>query len=131
EGGHAHAEALRAPCHQRADASQADDAEPCAVELAPEEAAVPAAGAHQPVGARHAAGGGEHQRQRQLGRGDVVRLRSVHHEDPATTRGLEIDVVDPYAAPSDDPEPGRLGEQLLVDLSATAGDDRVVVADDA
>ena len=125
-----HPQPLRTPGHERADPAEPDDAETRALELTTEELAVPRARPDEAVGARHAARGVEHQRHGQLRRGHVVRLRRVHDQDAAAARRLEVDVVDAHAAAPDHAEPGPRPDQLVIDLRATARDDRVERPDD-
>src|SRR5690606_5455440 len=125
-----HAQALRPPGDERADAAQPHDAEARVLQLAAQEGAVPASGADQAVGPGHAARRGQHQRDGELGGRHVVRLGGVDDEDAAAAGGLQVDVVDADAAPAHDLEAFGALQELGVDAGPAAGDDRVVGADE-
>src|SRR5207248_1308473 len=62
--------------------------------------------------------------------GDDRRLRGVRDDDPASRRGLDIDVVDPDAGATDDLEALGPADEFCRDLRGGADDNRVVAADD-
>jgi hypothetical protein len=122
-----HAERAAAQGHLPPDAPEADDTEALAEELhAGEGLAVPAARLHRGVGGREVPRQGEHQRHRQLGRGDGVAPRRVHDQDPAPRRRLQVDVVDTHPRAADHPEALRGVDHLGVHLAAAANEDGVV-----
>ena len=125
-----HVERLRAARDQLADPAEADHAERLAVELVAAVArARPLAGDQGAVRLRDVAGQRERQRQRVLGRGDGVRLRSVHDEDAALGRRDQVDVVHASAGAADDLQVGSLGDEVGRDLGRRADDQRVELAD--
>ena len=115
---------------QDADPAEADDADGLLVEL---DAGVlrplPLAVAQRRVRRRDVPGGGEHQRDRELGGRDDVGRRRVDDHDAGLGRGADVDVVEPDAGPGDDLEPGGGGERLGVDLGRRADQQRVGVDD--
>ena len=78
---------------------------------------------------RDVAGGGEHQRDGELGGGDDVGGRGVHDHHAALGGGLHVDVVETDAGTGDDLQPLGGGERLGVDLRGAAHQDRVDVGD--
>jgi hypothetical protein len=64
-----------------------------------------------------------------LRRGDDVPGRSVHDEDAALGRGLDVHVVEADARAPDDAQLLARGQELLVDLRSRPHNERVVVSD--
>ena len=78
---------------------------------------------------RDVAGGGQHQRDGELGGGDDVGGRGVDDHDAGLGGGLDVDVVEADAGAGDDLELLGGGERLGVDLGGGAHEDRVDVGD--
>ena len=129
-GDHAHPEGAQPLRDQHADAAEPDDADGLLVELdAGVLAALPLAVAAAPAGRADVPGGGEHQRDGQLGGGDDVRGRRVDDHDAVLGRGLHVDVVEADPGAGDDGEPPCCRERLGVDLGGRADEERVDVDD--
>ena len=89
-----------------ADLAETDDAErPPAQLQAGELGTLPLAAAERGIGRRDLAGDAVEQGQGVLGGRDRVPGRRVDDDDAGARRGLEIDVVDADAGPSDDRQP--------------------------
>ena len=123
-----HAEAGGAAGDFEADAAKADDAEGFAAELgALQGFFLPLAGVHGGVGARDAAGHGDHEAKGEFGDGDGVGAGGVHDDDAAMGGGGGVDVVDAYAGAADDAEFGGGFEELGVGLDGGTDDEGVGV----
>ena len=130
EADHAHTEAACALGHELADPAEPEDPERLLVQLhAAEARALPGAAGERGVRLRHVAREGQQQRHRVLGGGDDVRLRRVHHHDPALGRGLDVHVVDPHARAADRAQARGLLDQAGVELGRGADEDRVELSD--
>ena len=105
-GDHVHAERAQPLRDQHADPAQADDADGLLVEL---DAGVlrplPLALPQRRVRRRDVPGGGEHQRDGELGGRDDVGRRRVDDHDAGLGGGADVDVVEADAGPGDDLEP--------------------------
>ena len=113
-----------------ADAAEPDDAERLVGQLdALPLAALPAPGDERRVGLGHVAGLGQQQRHRVLGGRDDVALRRVDDHHAAGGGGVDVDVVEADAGPTDDEEVGAGGQHLVGDRGRRA-DDQGVGADD-
>ena len=124
---HFHPERLGAPGHRAADPAEAVDAERHPFERGPHQLqglpSVPAPGADQRVAFAEAPRDGEDEEPRQVGgrlRQDSRRVR--HDHAPPPTR-VEVDVVRPDGAVSDDPQVRREGEESLGHLLPGSRDD--------
>ena len=127
----AHAEAERAARDLLADPAEAEHAERLAAELdAAVRAPLPAALLERGVRLRDVARERDEEADRVLGGGDDRRLRRVRDDDPASGRGLDVDVVDADARAADHLEALGALDQLGGELRRRANDDRVVAADD-
>ncbi len=132
EGHHAHAEAERALGDQLADAAEAEHAERLLVQLHPAElGAIPRPAGERAVRLRHLAHQRQQHRERVLGRGDHVRLRSVRDHHAALGGGVDVDVVHPHAGPAHDLEPVRALDQVAGQLRGGPDQDPVELADAA
>ncbi|OPZ70449.1 MAG: hypothetical protein BWY82_02059 [Verrucomicrobia bacterium ADurb.Bin474] len=65
----------------------------------------------------------QHVREGQFGSSDRVAGRGVDHHDPALRCGIDVDVVNPDARPSDDLKLGGRSDDVGVDEGFTAYDD--------
>jgi hypothetical protein len=79
--------------------------------------AVPTPGPHAGICRRDVARLGQQQSHGVLGSTDGVGLGSIDHQDAGGGGGLQIDVVDPDAGPTDHPQPGCSFNQFRVDRS--------------
>ena len=125
-----HAERRQPLRDEHADPAEADDADGLLVQL---DAGVlrplPLAVLQRGVGRADVPGGGEHQRDGELGGGDDVGGRRVDDHDAGLGRGLDVDVVEADTGAGDDLEPPGRGQRLGVDLGRGAHQDRVDVGD--
>jgi len=81
------------------------------------------------VGLHHFACQAEHQRQGMLRHCDGVGGRSVHHEDAAARRRVEIDIVHAGAGPAHNAQPFTTRQHVRGDLRRAAHDQCVVFSD--
>ena len=115
---------------EHADAAEADDPDGLLVELdAGVLRALPLAVAQRRVGRADVAGGGEHERDGELGGADDVGRRGVDDHHAGLGGGLDVDVVEADTGAGDDLEAGRGRERLGVHLGGRADQDRVDVDD--
>ena len=129
-GDHVHAEGGQPLGDEHADAAEADDADGLLVELdAGVAAALPLPPGERGVGGADVPGGGEHQRDGELGGADDVGGGGVDDQDAALGRGLDVDVVQSDTGAGDDLEPLGGGQRLRVDLGGRADQDGVGVGD--
>ena len=127
----AHPQPERALRDLATDTSQSEHTERLPRQLDSREARpVPRSGRERSVCLGDVPGEREEKRDRVLGSGVDGRLGGVRDDDPAAGRGLDVDVVDADACPSDDLEAFCLLDERRVDRRRRANDDRVVVADD-
>ncbi len=82
------------------------------------------------VGLRHVPREREKKRDGVLGGRDDRRLRRVRDDDSAPGGGVDVDVVDSHACPTDDLEPIGALDQRRIEFRCRAHDDRVESADD-
>ena len=130
-GDQVHAERAGALGDQRAHAAEADDPQGLRVELnALPPLSLPGARGERGVSLGEVASLREEQRHRVLGRGQNVRLGSVHHENAMTGGGLDIHVVQSDARPAHDLEVLGALQEGRVDLRCRADNERVVSLDD-
>jgi hypothetical protein len=69
----------------------------------------------------------EHQPNGQLGDGNSVGTRRVHHHDSAARRSIGIDVINAYTGSPNDAQAGRGLQQRIIDLNRRADDERVSI----
>src|SRR5581483_7585071 len=93
-------------------------------------APLPASLLERGVGLRDVAGERDEEPDRVLGRGDDRGVRRVRDDDPASRRGLDVDVVDADPGAPDHLQPGGALDEVGGELGRRADDDRVVAADD-
>jgi hypothetical protein len=130
EGHDAHAEPLCALGDELADAPEAEHPEHLVLQLHPGVLrALPAALHEGGVGLGDVAREGEQQRERVLGRGHHVGLRSVGHDDAALRRRGDVDVVDAHPGAPDRAQARGVLEQRGVDLRGRADEQAVERAD--
>ena len=127
---HFHLEPDRAVRDDAPDVTEANDAERLVADLgAGEFAAIPFSGMNRSVGCRDVPRQRHHHRDRMLGSRDAVAGRAVHHDDSATRRRFDIDVVNADArAPDHFERRGRV-DYFAGDASAAANQQRVVGRD--
>ena len=129
-GDHVHAEGGEAVGDEHADAAQPDDADGLLEQLgAAVPAALPLPAGERGVRRADVAGGGEHQRHRELGGAGDVGGRGVDHHDAVLRRGLHVDVVQPDAGAGDHLEPLGSEQRLGVDRGGRADQDGLGVGD--
>ena len=88
-----------------ADASEADDTEHFPAHLGAEKPLLlPPAVFHGAIGSRDRPRERQHQRARVLSHADAVGAGSVHDENAARARGVDVDVVHTRTGARDDPE---------------------------
>src|SRR5690606_32795817 len=108
-----------------------DQAQRLGIELDADEAVLlPASGLGRRVGRRDRAGGGQHQRDRMLGRRDRVAERRVHDNDALRRRGGNVDVVDADAGAPDNLQALRRGDDAGRDLGGRTYREALVITDD-
>ena len=121
-GDDVHAERREPLRDEDADPAEADDADGLLVQLdagvlRPLPLALPQRGVRR----ADVAGGGEHQRDGELGGGDDVGRRRVDDHHAGLGRRADVDVVEPHAGAGDDLEPRCGGERLGVDRGGASG----------
>ena len=123
--GDPHIEGARALGDRPGDRPEADQPEPRAGQLVPAELLPrPLAGRDARGRAVDGAPQRQHRRQHVLRHRDGVRARGGEDRDAALGAGVEVDVVEAHAEPSDDLEGGRGVEQLAIDAGDVAHDQR-------
>ena len=125
-GDDVHAERREPVRHEDADPAEPDDADGLLVQLdagvlRPLPLALPQRGVRR----ADVAGGGEHQRDGELGGGDDVGGRGVDDHHAGLGRRADVDVVEPDTGAGHDLEPRRGGERLGVDGGGAADQQRV------
>ena len=126
----AHAEGQGSLRHHGPHPSQPHHPDRLAVQLdSLEPLPLPRAGPEGGVGLRHVAGLSQEEGDGVLGSGDDVRLRRVHHGDPAAGGRLDVHVVEPDAGPADDLERRGAIQDLFGDLRLGPDDEGVVGTD--
>ncbi len=122
----AHAERAQPLGDQRADASEADDADGLLEQLgAGVGTALPLPGGQRRVGVRDVPGKAEDVADRELGGRDDVRRRGVHDHDAGRRRGLDVDVVEADTGARDDLQLRSGRDRLGVDLRGRAHQDGI------
>ena len=123
--GDPHIEGARALGDRPGDRPEADQAEPRAGQLVPAEFLPrPLAGRDARRRSVDGAPQRQHRRQHVLRHRDGVRARGREDRDAALGAGVDVDVVEAHAEPSDDLEGGRGVEQLAIDAGDVAHDQR-------
>ena len=124
-GHEAHPERQRPLRHQGADPAQTDDPEGLAVQFhAFPTRAFPAARFQRGVGLRDVAGLGQQQGDGVLGGREDVRLRGVHHDDPASRGRGDVDIVEADPRPAHHLQLTTGGQHLVVDVGGRTDDER-------
>jgi hypothetical protein len=126
-----HGEAEPARGDHATDATEADDAERLAGDLASGELAaqLPLARAHRAIAARHVAREREHERDRELGGGGRIAGGSVHHDHSARGGRIDVDVVHAHAGATDHLQARRRVEDRARHLGGRAHDECLHVVD--
>ena len=126
-GDHTHAQAARAVRDDRADVSEAHDAEHLLVELlATEERLLPAASAQALCGLRNPSRERGHERDGVLRRRDRVPLGRIHHDHAARRGARQVDIIDPDSRAANHSQSGSALEEIAGHLG-TAADDQALV----
>ena len=125
-----HAEGVGAAGDFEADAPEPDDAERLAPQLgALQGLLIPLARVHGAVGARNRPAHGDHQAEGELGYGDGVGARGVHHHDALVGGGIGVDVVDADSGAANNPKLGGVREEGGVGLHSGADDECVGIGE--